>query len=142
MIEFNFRRYNISSEAPVFSALTGMIVCEHCGKHYRRKISAFENAWNCSTYLRLGKAACPAKRIPENLIWESAASVLGLDSFDPEAFKANIKEIRIPGNNRMIFVFHDGTQVEREWQDKSRSASWTPEMRKHAAETTARRYAV
>ena len=142
MIEFNFRRYNISSEAPVFSVLTSMIVCEHCGKHYRRKISAFENAWNCSTYLRLGKAACPAKKIPENLILESAASVLGLDSFDPEAFKANIKEIRIPGNNRMIFVFHDGTQVEREWQDKSRSASWTPEMRKHAAETTARRYAV
>lgn len=86
-------------------------------------------------YLRLGKAACPAKKIPENLILESAASVLGLDSFDPEVFKANIKEIRIPGNNRMIFIFHDGAQVEREWQDKSRSASRTPEMRKHAAET-------
>jgi len=142
MIEFNFKRYNISPDAPVFSALTSMIVCDHCGKNYRRKISAFEDAWNCATYLKFGKAACPSKKIPEDVIMSHAASVLGMDSFDPDVFKEKISAIRVPGPNRLVFVFKDGTRVEREWLDKSRSASWTPEMRRKAAEAAARRYAV
>ena len=72
----------------------------------------------------------------------NAASVLGMDSFDPDVFKEKISEIRVPGPNRLIYVFKDGTRVEREWLDKSRSASWTPEMRRKAAEAAARRYAV
>ena len=142
MIEINFKRYNISSKAPVFSALTGMIVCGNCGKKYRRKISAYENAWNCATYLTLGRDACPAKKIPEDVIRNTAASVLDLPEFDEDAFRNQIKEIRVPGPNQLAFVFHDGNVVERNWVDKSRRDSWTAEMRTKAAEATARRYAV
>lgn len=142
LIEFNFRRNNISPNAPVFSALTGMIVCTKCGKKYRRRVSAYEEAWNCATYLSLGKEECHTKKIPEDILLSITASVLGLPEFDADVFKAQIKEIQVPSFNHLIYVFKDGRVVEREWQDKSRSTSWTVEMRRKAAETTARRYAV
>ena len=142
LIEFNFRRNNISPNAPVFSALTGMIVCTKCGKKYRRRVSAYEEAWNCATYLTLGKEECHTKKIPEDILLSITASVLGLPEFDADVFKEQIKEIQVPSFNHLIYVFKDGRVVEREWQDKSRSTSWTVEMRRKAAETTERRYAV
>lgn len=42
--------------------------------------------------------------------------------------------------NRLVFVMKDGTKVECEWHDKSRSRSWTDEMRVQAAEHARRRY--
>ena len=44
-----------------------MIVCDKCGKYYRRKVSRTETAWNCSTYLTMGKAHCHTKQVPEDI---------------------------------------------------------------------------
>ena len=119
-----------------------MIVCGNCGKKYRRKISAYEKAWNCATYLTLGRDACPAKKIPEDVILNTAVEVLDLPEFDEDTFRNQIKEIRVPGHNQLAFVFYNGSIVERNWADKSRKDSWTVEMRAKAAEATARRCAV
>lgn len=142
LIEFNRMRNNIRFDTPVHSAFTGMILCTKCGRHYRRKITRTETAWNCGTYLTFGKAECHTKQIPEDILMEHTAGVLGLTEFDADVFKAQIKEIQVPSFNHLVYIFKDGRVVEREWQDKSRSTSWTVEMRRKAAETTARRYAV
>lgn len=142
LTEFNCRRNHISMSAPVFSALTGKIVCCKCGKNYRRRTSAYENAWNCATYLTFGKAQCHTKKIPEDILLSLTASVLGLSEFDEDVFLEKIKEIQVPCFNHLVFVFKDGSVVEREWQDKSRSASWTTEMRRKVGEANARRHAV
>ena len=52
-----------------------------------------------------------------------------------------IQEIRVPAFNHLVYVFKDGTTVEREWKDKSRRDSWTDEMRAQAAVHARRRYA-
>lgn len=55
-----------------------------------------------------------------------------MDNFDEKIFYENIDRIEVPGANRLIFYFKDGRSVEREWKDRSRSESWTPEMREAA----------
>ena len=36
----------------------------------------------------------------------------------------------------LIYSLLDGTEIKTEWQHKSRSESWTPEMRQQARERT------
>ena len=57
-IERNRRKNNIARIAPQHSIFTGRIVCCQCGKRYQRKVTRSEVAWNCATFLRLGKAYC------------------------------------------------------------------------------------
>jgi hypothetical protein len=42
--------------------------------------------------------------------------------------------------NTIIIVFKDGTEITKQWQDRSRAESWTDEMRQKAAEHTRKRY--
>ena len=139
-MEQNRLRNGIAKDAPRYSAFTGMLICENCGKRYHRKVSCTEIAWNCATYLKLGKKACHAKQIPEDILMEVTASALDTDEFDAELFRETVQEIGVPAFNRLVFVMKDGTKVEREWHDKSRSRSWTDEMRAQAAEHARRRY--
>ena len=139
-MEQNRLRNGIAKDAPRYSAFTGMLICENCGKRYHRKVSCTEIAWNCATYLKLGKKACHAKQIPEDILMEVTASALDTGEFDAELFRETVQEIRVPAFNRLVFVMKDGTKVECEWHDKSRSRSWTDEMRVQAAEHARRRY--
>ena len=60
------------------------------------------------------------------------AEVLELDFFDSEVFEERIDRIEVPGANRLTFIFKDGHMEERVWKDRSRSESWTPEMKEAA----------
>lgn len=140
-IALNRLRNNIACDTPQFTAFTSMIVCENCGKKYRRKIKRDEAFWQCSTYLKLGKKECHAKQTPEDILMTETAAVLGEPEFDEWLFKELIQEIRVPAFNHLVYVFKDGTKVEREWKDKSRRDSWTDEMRAQAAVHARRRYA-
>jgi len=113
---------------------TGKILCQSCGKNYKRKIANGKHYWQCSTFLQRGKDKCRAKQIPETTLMETAAEVLGLAVFDETVFLARIAEIWVPADNRLTFVFDDGHVVETVWNDRSRSESWTDEMRLAARE--------
>lgn len=111
---------------------SGIIRCEKCGKNYKRKISAGIPTWQCSTYAKEGKASCPAKRIPETILKTISAEVLGLNEFDMGHLKEKIANILVPESNRLVYVFHDGRSVERNWQNRPRCESWTEDMRQQA----------
>lgn len=110
----------------------GKLVCAGCGKHYRRKIKETGPVWICPTYNTHGKAACPSKAIPENILMVTAADVLGLDTFDPNAFLGKITEVRVENDNLLVFLFTDGKECVKRWQDRSRAESWTEEMKNAA----------
>jgi DNA invertase Pin-like site-specific DNA recombinase len=116
---------------------SGIIRCGNCGKKYKRKVTAGRAAWQCSTFLKEGKAACHAKQIPERALYGTSAGVLGQEEFDAEIFIREISEIRVPEFNMLVFVFRDGRTTEKAWQDRSRRESWTDEMR-HAASQRAK----
>lgn len=121
------------SAKKVIYPLTGMIRCGCCGKNYQRKIFKTGAYWLCATFARRGKKHCPtAKQIPEEKLFAACASVLDVPTFDETAFKKQVDHITVPAPNVLIFVKHDGTQVEVTWQDRSRSESWTPKMREKA----------
>ncbi|MCL2508105.1 MAG: zinc ribbon domain-containing protein [Oscillospiraceae bacterium] len=107
-----------------------MIKCGICGAAYRRKHanagSKYEKiVWICETYNTLGKSACASQQIPEDVLLEKTAAIGGLD---------NIAEILVPDRFRLTFILKDGARHETEWRHRSRSESWTDEMKQQAAE--------
>ena len=109
---------------------TGLITCAYCGKHYRRKITPTGPVWICSTYNSKGKAACPSKAIPEPMLTTLAAETAPMDK---------ITAVTAKENNILVFTLSDGSEIIKEWQDRSRADSWTPEMRKAAGSKTRER---
>lgn len=113
---------------------TKKIKCGICGKSYRRKIVHGKPVLICTTYDRKGKSMCPSKRIPEEILMKVSANILGIDEFDTDIFNDMVSFITVYNSNRLIFRFEDGTEQETYWKDKSRSESWTDEMREKARE--------
>ena len=127
--------YNVRFGSRNHYPFTGIITCERCGAHFRRKTAyGGKHYWNCSAYTREGTKGCRSKQVPEGILMQATAEALGLDTFDESVFAKLVEEIRVPGDNRLIYVFRDGRRVERRWRDRSRSESWTDEMRQKAGE--------
>lgn len=124
---------------------TGLIVCEMCGAHYRRKIanagSKYEKAvWICSTYNTLGKEFCGnGQQLPEHILTAKTVEVLGTDKID-EAIPEQLAEIQVPEAGRLVYVFRDGTTKDVRWKHSSRRESWTEEMRQKAREKALKRH--
>ena len=141
IMEMNRLANHSSHDAPNSHVFTGKIICDKCGKKYKRITKKNGYAWNCSTYQTFGKAYCHTKQIPEDILMEMAAAAMGLEEFDEDAFLESVQEIHVPAFNHLVFCFKDGTTDERVWQDRSRRESWTPEMKEQAAQHARRRYA-
>lgn len=118
---------------------SGMLKCANCGKTYRRKTIASGIVWICNTYNTLGKSACASKQIPENTLINVTCEVLNIAELSEEYLRTKISTITVCDENRLIFNFIDGTTAERIWKDRSRSESWTDEMRNTARNKTKER---
>lgn len=106
---------------------TGLLVCEHCGKHYRRRINHGRHFWNCATTLVQGKAKCNTKMIPETELIRISEELVG----SADDLPILVDKVLVD-NNRLRFLFKNGTEVERVWKERSRADSWTPEMKETA----------
>ena len=109
---------------------TGLITCAGCGKHYRRKVTKTGPVWICTTYNTLGKKACPSKAIPEPTLMALAAEI---DDF------SKITAITADKDNTLVFSLVNGETIVKQWKDRSRSESWTPEMRAAVGKKTKER---
>ena len=109
---------------------TGMITCAGCGKHYRRKMKKTGPVWICSTYNTLGKAACQSKAIPESVLIDIVDEIGGI---------GNLTAIQAANNNTLVLTLTSGQQIVKQWQDRSRRESWTPEMREAARQRKMRK---
>lgn len=126
-----------SSESHLF---TGMIQCGHCGKNYRFIRNHGMPRYACPTYLVDGKDSCPCRKTPEELLIKKACELFGWDHFQPEAFHRLVHHITAVYPDTLIFHLQDGSDKETTWENRSRSESWTPEMREQAAESMRRRW--
>jgi hypothetical protein len=126
------RRKKFTPSKPTTSKypFSGIIQCACCGKNYRRKTTVTGVVWVCATYNTKGKRFCPtAKQIPENTLISVCCDVLKVPEFDVEIFAEQIEKILVPAPNELIFIFTDGHEEKATWKDRSRSESWTDEMR-------------
>ena len=99
---------------------TGLLICGNCGKNYRRKVTATQPVWICATYNTRGKKYCDSKQIPESTLSAITAEVATIE---------DIEKIVVFNGNRLEYHLADGSVIERTWADRSRSESWTEEMR-------------
>ncbi|GMB10627.1 MAG: recombinase family protein [Candidatus Improbicoccus devescovinae] len=126
---------------------TSKIKCEICGKNYRRKINGvgtkYEKAvWICSSFNLKGKFECSSKQVPEEILKSKIAEILNLSEFNEEKFKEKFKEINlieISKAGSLNFIFQNGTIMRKVWSYKSRSESWTPEMKEKARQKSLER---
>ena len=77
----------------------------------------------------MGKAAGASKQIPEETLPAVTAEVRGQVDFPEELLRRLIKSILVCKENVLIFRFYNGSEVTRKWKDRSRSQSWTDEMK-------------
>ena len=109
---------------------SGIITCAICGKHYRRKTTPTGPVWICSTYNTSGKKACASKAIPEPTLIALA---------EKNAHRGQITAVTVAPENHLTFRFADGSECEEIWQDRSRSESWTADMRAAVGKKTKER---
>lgn len=136
-LKHRVEKYNPQKEAPKTYPFTGKIICKQCGKNYCRKINNSGSkyakpVWICPTFNHLGKKACTSQQIPEDILYSIISEVLGIYEFDTAAFEHKIKEIIVPKANTLIFFFKDGGAIEKVWESKSRSDSWSDELKQQA----------
>ena len=117
------------------SAFSTKITCGCCRKHYRhsgKRNTAGEvyYIWICQTKSQKGVSACPSKNIPEKMLQNTAAEVLGLDEFDEDVFSQQIEEVIVIGDDTLTFRFYDGHEVTTKWQSTAKTDWWTDERRK------------
>lgn len=121
------------------STFSRKIRCSICGKNYRRKTTAHNVLWCCSTFNTKGKKYCASKAIPESTLQSAAAEVLGLQGYDDAEFINRIDHVEACPGNLLRFVFVSGTVKEYQWKDRSRRDSWTTEMRETARQKSLER---
>ena len=118
------------------SCFTSKIKCGRCGKSYQRSNrkgrkdpNANYAVWICGTRRKTGNAQCQNKDIPEPMLKEACAAVMGLAEFDETIFSEQVDHIEIPAPNEMVFYFKDGRIVPHHWESTMRKDCWTDERR-------------
>lgn len=112
------------------------IICARCGRHFIRKDTNGTPGYVCSTYSAEGKDFCPSKKIPEDTLVKLSAEALGLPAFDGTVFEQQIDYIIAAYPRKLTFIYRDGHTAEYIWEERSRSESWTDDMKKVAGEKT------
>ena len=125
-------RYGNHTGVRQFYPFTGKLVCAVCGKHYRRKVVKSGVVWICETFDHVGKFACASKQIPEETLKVISAKAMEMDEFAEAVFRERVESILVCNGNNLVFRFCDGTETTQHWQDRSRSQSWTNEMKEAA----------
>ena len=79
------------------------------------------------------------KGIPEQALERILTEVLGTTDLSEETLSTQIEKMVITKPNEIILHMNDGREITRHWQDRSRSESWTKEMREKVAEQNRKR---
>ena len=143
------KKYESRHKAQELHLFSGLIYCGFCGAKFIGRKAPTSTAvkhypvWMCNTYDGLGKDACPAQRIREDVLIEKTREVLKLTEeieLSRQVLLEKLERIEVPAHNTLRYFLCDGRVETVTWKNPSRSKSWTPEMRRRAAEKTYARH--
>ena len=89
------KRFNKKPAPRTTYPFTSLLVCDNCGKNYRRKTTKTGIVWVCGTFNTLGKAACASKQIPEATLQQVTADVLEASDFTRKQLHSRVQSIRV-----------------------------------------------
>ena len=120
---------------------TGIIKCSCCGSTFNHKTTKYNKLWICKTFNMKGKEYCQeSKQIDESKLYEAINKYFGWDCFKENDFKTKVEYIIAKPNNEIEMHFKDGNIAIIKWEDRSRSESWTPEMKEKARQKKTEQY--
>lgn len=120
------------------SCLTSVVKCGVCGRSYSRSgkrstTGERYSVWSCRTKRdgkkRTGGRTCDSKDIPESTLHEHLAPLLGLETFDPDAFTKQVKQVIMQPGQVIEVIYRDGSTKTAPWHSDRRARAWTPERR-------------
>lgn len=123
------------------TCFTSKIKCGICDKSYRRSgkrqrkdLSEVYYTLICRTKSEKGLKVCDAKSIPENILKNICAEILGIDKFNEDIFAEQIEWIVVRHPNELLFHFYDSRVVSKHWKSSAKNDWWTPQRRTEKAE--------
>lgn len=117
---------------PKDNLFKGKLICAHCGCTFRMKKNYRKYIWRCGTYIRLGSKGCFSKQIPNDALQILTKEILGVDELTSEIIDERIEKVIVGDDRLLTFYLKDGSQIDAHWMQKSRSESWTEEMKENA----------
>ena len=115
------------------TAFTGKIHCLVCDVGFQRKTRRYKGVTQkvmiCANKKHGKPCECGTSEIPEYILENVTAEVLGLTEFDAATFGVRVKQIVVPKNKTLEYHFTNGKTVTREWKSTAASDCWTPERR-------------
>ena len=120
------------SITPKDNPFKGKLICAHCGCTFRMKKNYKKYVWRCGTYIRLGSKGCLSKQIPNDALQSLSKEILGVDELTSEIIDERIEKIIVGDDRLLTFYLKDGSKIDAHWMQKSRSESWTEEMKENA----------
>lgn len=95
--------------------------------HGRSSKGSRAGLWECGSH-RLPEKSCGMKgAIPEKVLKQECAAVLGLVIFDEKEFTARIEKIVVPKPHVLVFHFKDGQTATQRWVSTAKKDCWTNE---------------
>ena len=109
----------LASRTQTFSCFTRKVWCADCGHVCRRRNAGSKghppyHYWKCSSRIDGGAHACTGRNVPEEVLRQASCRVLGLSSFDDDAFSARVQRIDISPSS-LAFHMKDGTTITAAW---------------------------
>ena len=122
---------------------TGLIRCMECGAtfqlKYQNKKQKTKPVWICHKHVKYGKGFCDSQMIPDDVLVEKTKEVLEIEELTSSVIRERILRIDIPERFHMVYNLTNGDIVDVPWEHKSRSLSWTAEMREKARQAALER---
>lgn len=123
------------------SPFHGLIKCADCGRNYVRKKNEYRTYWVCSSMSNRKAANCnQTLSIREDILVDLTKEALKITEFNELLLKKNIEKIVIHNDKTVDFVFKNKEIISLPFEFKSRSLSWTPEMKKQASKDSFKRW--
>lgn len=115
------------------TAFTGMVKCPHCGCSYMHSTRSdrgnFQEFWVCGNTKKKG-STCPVKgAVPQRILEQETAAVLGMDAFDEDSLHELVDHIEVPERRVLVFHMKDGREITRHWKSTAKKDCWTDEYK-------------
>ena len=124
--------------------MSQLVRCGYCGSsiYYKLNRGSSERAiWICKTHIESGADQCPIKSIREDILINATRDVLTTEGLiksstvlTNDILKKHIRYIIAKEGYELEYHLNNGNVTTRSYKCRSRSKSWTPEMRQKARE--------
>lgn len=128
----NTLKYKIRNISHIKYPLSSHIRCSKCGKYYTHRTTKYNTLWACPTFVSKGKTYCPSQSIPEEILNDLICSSFNIAAITEDWVKSHLDLIEVFDKNHIKIYSRDGTIKECNWEQRSRSKSWTPQMKEQA----------